>query len=534
MKAVERALTRSRDLAATANALANRAKAGATAGDLISPSASGPFEKYRTAANNKQKYAQFRGWVYSAVNAIAEEAAKQPVQIGKLAGSTRGKGKPKSSKYLQGHDRLMMAKTIQNKAAAKQIEMILDHPLAAVLEKPNPIQYRWQFVYSFVANLCMTGWGYIIGDYDEDGNPTFFSVPTSWVAPKHDKGLFSEFEIRNPDNPSAKGEVLDRDQVAFAYLPNPGNLMSAYSPTSAQSAAIKIDDNIQSCELAFFDNGIFPSVIVTMGKNPHPDGKSDGVRQRLTATQRRQVYAAIRKVSGGIANYGNPAIVDSLIERIDRLSMTQNELGWDKSETKVRSRILSIFGVHPFILGEEMAGSYAQAFVVQDRFCGKVNVFLDLLSTIMTDFAPRFTDDEDDLLVWWREATANDPSMEKGVYEGARGRNDITQNEFRAWMGLPPDEDRNESQIDKSSVGAVAGVAAQVTKGELTPEQATAILTALGLADDIAKKIAGTGPKEPVENPDQGFDEDNCDQPDEGGFRSGQAILKCVQGMISA
>ena len=200
-----------------------------------------------------------------------------------------------------------------------------------------------------------------------------------------------------------------------------------------------------------------------MGKQPHPDVPG-GIRPRLTPAQRRQVYGAIKKVMSGVSNYGNPAIVDGMIESIERLSATQNEIGWEKSEKSVRTRILSAFAVHPFILGEEMAGSYAQAYVVGERFCDRVNVFLALLSQLMTNFVPvlldkssekaanRKTEANDDLVVWWEEAQVKDPSMEKSLWEAARQRGDVSQNEFRAWMGIGPDEDGDEAAIDKTNL----------------------------------------------------------------------------------
>ena len=65
------------------------------------------------------------------------------------------------------------------------MEVLEDHPLLDVLERPNPIQYRWQFVYSFVANLNLTGRAYVVRDEGEDGRTEFYCPPTTWVKPNH-------------------------------------------------------------------------------------------------------------------------------------------------------------------------------------------------------------------------------------------------------------------------------------------------------------------------------------------------------------
>lgn len=484
--------------------------------DVFGAGSMGGFSQYsyQDQGAQQRRYSQYRGWVYSAVHALATEASKQPVLVGRMGkpktpGSTKQYLLPAGERDLPQVLRNKMPQSLRHKTADSVLQVIPNHTLVDLLERPNRIQYKMQFVYSFVANLCLTGWSYIVaGTSEETGDLEFYSLPTSWIVPDHTKGAFQQFRIVNPKNAAtgANQPPLDRSQVAFAYLPNPSDPLSALAPAMAQNLAIQIDDHIQSSQAMFFENALFPSAIVTIGKNPHPDVPG-GIRPRLTPEQRRQVYAAIKKVSAGEANYGNPAIVDGMIESIERLSASQNEIGWEKSEKSVRTRILSAFGVHPFILGEEMAGSYAQAFIVQDRFCQRVNLFLDMLSTIMTDFAPALTEKSSDgkapkppakgkLVVWWEEAKAVDQQRDQAEWDAARGRDDVSQDEIRARMGLPPDEDRNQAVINKTSIAPIAAVAAQVKKGELTPEQGSMLLIGAGLPDDLAKKIAGPGPTE--------------------------------------
>jgi phage portal protein BeeE len=496
MNALQKAHTQTRALANTAAARAQLLK---QAGVLTLSPAEGvsQLNQFQQQASNRRNYAKFRGWVYAAVNALAMEGAGQPVRVGKMKGAEA----PQAPVTTKGYWPL--------KTAGQELVIDEGHPLLNSLECPNSMQGQWQFTYSFIANLCLTGWSFVVRDEDEDGNPQFYSVPTTWVRPIHTKGPFAEFKIVNPRDPLAEVEssnvpLLTRDQVAFAQLPDPSDPLGALPPSGAQAAGIAIDEKIQESQVAFFDNGIFPSVVITMGQQPHPSG--DGMyRPRLTAEQRRQVYAAIRKVSGGIANYGNPAIVDGLIEKIDRLSATQNEMGWEKSEKTVRTRILSAFCVHPFILGEEMAGSYAQAYIVESRFYRRVNTYLAMQSGVMTQLgrkayaAKKATGAKkaEKLIVEYKPCKSVDPSMEKTTWEQARTRGDVTQNEFRAWMGLPPDEDKQEQHIEKSLAAPITAIAEKAESGAISREQALEMLKALGLPEEVAKGIAGEGPPKP-------------------------------------
>jgi hypothetical protein len=199
---------------------------------------------------------------------------------------------------------------------------------------------------------------------------------------------------------------------------------------------------------------------------------------------------------GGVANYGNPAIVDGLIESITRLSATSNEMGWDKSEEKIRTRILSAYGVHPYILGEPVSvGGYAQAAKIEERFCKRVNSFLDLIGCLMSNFVT-----EAGVYLWWEETAPHDPSIHWANARFARKNNDISQNEFRALMGLPPDEDRNESQLTEGQMKVVLEVTAQLSDGHITRDQAVACFEGMGISDDLAKRLAGDGSTVQVES----------------------------------
>ncbi len=448
---------------------------------------------------NRQRYALFRGWLYSAINALASEAAGQPVNLARLTGS-EGSSNQRSK---PGHITKTMPDDLSCKSAHSEFENIPDHPLLSVLERPNPIQRRWQFVYSFVANLNITGWSYIVGGDIGNGEIQLFTVPTTWVHPIHKPEPFSKFLIFNPDDPSApeRAKPIGRENVAFAHLPNPANPLGALAPSQAQMTAIRIDDHIQTSQERFFDNGIFPSTLITIGKNPHPEVAS-GIRPRLTSVQRRQVMAAITRDMRGVTNYGNPAILDGMVEKIERLSATQNEMGWEKSEGNVRTRILSAFGVHPYILGEPVnVGGYAQAAKIEERFCKRVNSFLGMLSAVVTNFIAPMSDDANKLFVWWDKCEPHDPQLESQNIRDARKNGDISRNEYRAFLGFPPDEtggNRNKL-FTPGDLNGIMQLQDRVSRGVITVDQVKAIYeTLFDLEPEEADRIAGDPISKPI------------------------------------
>lgn len=501
--AISNALSRSQEFRTTVTKRSYQLRnSGALDSALASLGSSNVLNDSLSRRSTREGYNTFRGWLYSAINAIASEGAGQAAHVGCLVGEDAGKRSRvfSSSKEHSDFIRSKMTKRAREKTSRTGIELIESGELVELLSRPNDIQDRWQFVYSFISNLCLTGWSYIIKDVDSEGRDEIYSVPTTWVTPKHGERPFESFTLKNPNKPASQGEELSRENVAFAHLPNPSDPLSAIAPASSQAIPVRIDNYIQTSQEAFFNNGIFPSVIVTVGKVPM-GGDGQAYRPRLSASQRRQVHGAIKKSMGSIANYGNPGIVDGLIERIDRLSATQNEMGWDKSEKTVRLRILSAFAVHPFILGEEMAGSYAQAYTVLERFCNRVNTYLDLLGVVLTNFfSQKIHGFGENNVVWWEPCEPKDPEQTRRWWQVAADKNWISQNEYRTYLGLPPDEESNQQFIDRLMAQEVARLLSSLGKGEVTEGQAFAFFRGLGLPDSLARGLSNTDGLSPEED----------------------------------
>jgi len=453
----------------------------------------GGMDAFTSRGATREQYGFNRGWVYSSGHALAIRASSQPVNVGRLANAPPSvddeRSRPFISKGMRSYLMAKMTDSVRSKAMQRDFEILEDHPMIRSLENPNHIQYRNQFVYSFVSNLNLTGWGYIVGERVSETEYRFYQIPTTWVKPN--KG-FTKFKISNPAKAGVDAETLDRSQIAFAHMPDPSDPFSALAPASTQSMAIRIDDHIQTSQDRFFHNGIFPSVIVTAGKNP------DGFRPRLSPAQRRQLHSVIHRGMADVANYGNPAIVDGFIEKIERWSATQNEMGWDKSEVAIRTRILSGLGVHPFMLGEPVnVGGYAQATEIKSIFCDRVNVFLDMLSTVMTNFGGTMAG-EDDLLIWWDKCEARDRSIESKEFQEGRKNGDVLRNEYRARLGLVPlDEVEGKKSKLLDSVGGMTGtiqVLTAIGDGKITREAGAIMLSRfLDISIEEAEQMTGVG-----------------------------------------
>ena len=444
----------------------------------LAPSGGG-FGSWQEQAQYKEGYSQFQGWLYSAIHALASQGASQPVIVAKLEGKRKEKKESERKRGIANKAYLSarMTKGARAKAVDSDYEILEDHAVKDLLERPNSFQNRWQFAYSFISNLCLTGWSFVVADVNK-GKVELYCLPTTWVKPVHDPSPFSSFEVKNPKKHAAESALLKREQVAFAYLPNPSDPLSAYAPADSQKRAVRIDDHIQTSQEAFFSNGIFPSVIITVGKQPFSDTQG---RPVLSGAQRRQLFSAISREHMRAQNYGKPMIIDGMVEKIDRHSATQNEMGWQKSEDKIRTRMLSALGVAPYVMGEAVPGSYAQSFNTKEIFYDRVNTYLDMLGSMLSNFLAGLFGDEG-LLIWWEEKQARDPSLYYNTLVKMRSSGDLSRNEIRAEMGFAPVEELEE-EVRRSalleSVGGMTGtisVLAAVGQGTINPDAAANML----------------------------------------------------------
>ena len=500
MNALQKAQARSRAMATSVETRALQLKEAGML-DLTASAVGGGFDQYKAVGANKQSYSLFKGWMYSAIHALAQKAAGQHPHVGKLLGA---KNQEKSLSLIKDYQLQKMTPGARAKSHEGEIEMVPDHPFLDIMDQPNPVQNRAQFIYSFVANLNISGTAYVIAD-QEEGRMVLYSLPTTWVIPDHTDGPFSSFKVVDPKDPlsAADAKPIPKENVGRAYFPNPSDPLGSLSPVQSQMSAIRIDENIQTSQERHFENGVFPSVIVSIGKSPLDGMPGAGMRQRLSGAQRRMINSSILKTWKGIHNSGQPIIVDGLIDDVRRFSSTQNEMGWDKSEDKIVTRILSAFAVHRFILGDVVpVGGYAQAAVIWGIFCDRVNMFLDMAGGIFTKFAN--TGESEKFIVWLEKCEPTDANIQsKNMLEG-RKNGDVTRNEYRAFLGLPPlEEEEAERSKLLDAVGGiqqVTGLLRDVGQGSISPEAGIETLSLfLQITPEQAARMVGTGPVQQTE-----------------------------------
>lgn len=484
------------------------------------------------ATRNRESYGHFRSWVYVCVDAIARRIAGQACGAGEIenAEANQERGARFAQKAGTGggliypHHR---AKTIPPPAykyigEGQQLSVFEQHRSMDLLSRPNGIQRKFEFLYMSAANLLLTGECYWVGTGPDEEDPEsrgeVWAVPTSWMTPIHDGGLFTGYKMQ------VSGQAIPQDippeMVARTYFADPSDLKSAYSPLRAILQAIRVDDYIQESQEQMFERGINPNLIVTVGRVRGEDGSLTDRRPVLSGGNRRQIIRAVREIWNQTVSTGDPAILDGLIESVHKLHNTPQEMDWPTSGEIVKKRVMQGYKVNPIVVGEVTAGNRAQAVEAEKNFCSNaVNPLVAALSETMTDFVgPMYTEPER-LVLWIEECEPIDADQELKQWTEARKNDDVTRDEFRGHiLGLPPMEERDDEAKLLNQQGGIQGISAvlkQVSLREITPEQASLTLqTTLRLDVDTADEIAGVGQElpelpPPPEPPPQDDDEDD-------------------------
>ncbi len=367
----------------------------------------------------KEQISHYRGYVYAAIKAVATRVAAQNFSMGKVAGRPTGKkivDLPKHIKHL-----------------GDNLEPMPSHPFLDCLNCPNPLLVRWSLLYSLTSSLLLTGKSFLWVTEAENGLQCW-PIPASWIEPAD--LMRGTWKLR----PFGAGEEIElpNEQICCVMLPSPGSPFDSVSPLQAVAHPVAIDEEIQHAQYRTFKNGIFPGVMVRVGRMPGFAGEK-GERPILSGGQRREVIDAIMKMYNSTTGKNAPLVVDGMIESVEKLTNTPEEMDFLGSGKAVKSRILEAFGVSPAVLGQLENSNRAAAAVAEANFCANtVNPLIELMSESLTKFCQTYYSDKR-LVCWITAASADDRELTLQAWRDAKDASFISQNEYRRFILNLPD-----------------------------------------------------------------------------------------------
>ena len=279
---------------------------------------------------------------------------------------------------------------------------------------------------------------------DADGELQIWPLPCHWVEPVDT--LRTAYRVLPDGYGFGQEFIIPAEDMVYFPLIDPSNPFWDCSPLQSQATAVAVDEAIQQSQFRAFKDGIFPGVVIKAGRLPGMAPGQPGERPVLEPEQRAELIDAIKTIAGGAWQYGQPFIVDGMIEGIEKFTMAPVEMDFLQSGQSTKSRIFQAFGVNPLIVGEIEGANRAQATVAEESFCSNtVNPLLDLMSQILTAWiGVRFAAPGERLICWFDDCRAHDPEQSLKEWQVGLQYGAASLNEYRTGiLGLPP-EDRFE------------------------------------------------------------------------------------------
>jgi len=381
---------------------ANRTRANGQVGPGVLGPAVRPAGWWRD--DHVEQLRNYQSWVYAAVNAIAQEVARQ---------------RP-----------FLFVNTGQ--ADHEQTPLPHTHPLARLLDHPNPWMTPWELWYLTVLYLELPGNCYWYAAPRPNGQPgELWIIPTPFVRVVPDPVEFVRgYEVQVPGMPT---EVFGAGEVIHLKYPNPLDVHYGLSPLQANALTIDANTELQKSRYQAFLLGQRPGMVL----------QTD---QALGDPALRRLEERVQARFGGRDNWTRPLVLEQGL-KASPWTLTPAEMDYLNSSKLSRDEIFALFRVPPPIAGivENMGLGADIWYGARVMFCeGTVQPKLDLIAQALTrDLARRFGPD---VTIAFPECSPRNQDQRRADDELDAKTGLRTFNEIRRSRGLRPYADARFDQ----------------------------------------------------------------------------------------
>lgn len=376
-------------------------------GPLFAPPYAPPAGWWRD--DPAEQLRNYRSWVYAAVNAIAQEAAR--------------------------HRPLLFTNTGQ--AEHEQSPLPHTHPLCRLLDAPNPWLTPWELWYLTIVYLELTGnaFWYVaprsVGDTRLGTPGEIWIIPTPWVRVVPDSQNFIKaYQITAPGVPT---ETFGPNEIIHLKYPNPLDPHYGLSPLQANALTVDANTELLKSRYQTFLAGPRPGVVLQ-------------TEQMLAEQTVSRLEEKLQAKFGGRDNWHRPLVLEQGL-KASPWTLTPAEMDFLNSSRMTRDEILAVFRVPPPITGiVENLGLGADIwFGARVMFCeGTIQPKLDLIGQALTrDLGRRYGPD---LLIYFPDCSPRNQDQRRKDDELDARLGLRTFNEIRKSRGLAPFADSRFDQ----------------------------------------------------------------------------------------
>lgn len=275
------------------------------AGDSFTTWAANTFGKW----NKKRLMQQYKGLVYTLVNAIAEDFAKYEPIFWKVDNRTGQK-----KQYI--------------------------HPFAKVLENPNPSLSKFDLLVATASFLELTGdafWYYAVGERSRQPKEIYLMRPDRVeVVVDGETGEVMGYKFRNDDGTKIPLEV---DEVEHIKTFNPLNQYRGLGTLEAAILYVEIENDTSTFQRNFMKNQATPSGVLTIS------GKIEKEAFNKLKTQWKEKQA-------GLANVGKTLFIREADAKFTKVGLGLDELDLKALKELSEGKLFKMFRVPKIILGD--------------------------------------------------------------------------------------------------------------------------------------------------------------------------------------
>jgi HK97 family phage portal protein len=218
-------------------------------------------------------------------------------------------------------------------------EEVENHPLRALLERPNPHMSEFEFWELVVTHLSICGRAFYWKQRSNRGQPVaLWPLRPDRVTPRHDPETLLAgwtYTLDGVDFP-----IPTEDILAF-NLPDPGDetggVIGGLGPLQVLAAEIDTDNEATGHVFSLLRNYAVPGVAVKVKGEVDEDEKEEFKRE------------FVRRYGG--SRRGEPAVIDGAEVEITPLSHTLRDLEFPDLRGVAESRICAVIGVPAILVG---------------------------------------------------------------------------------------------------------------------------------------------------------------------------------------
>lgn len=390
-----------------------------------------PFDaaavNYDEAERARRQYEAFRDTAYTAIRPIMNTGAEQPIRCGLASQRAQiVKGTDPLDRLYQkwlspielDETRAIVAPSVFQKDIGKNITPLDDHPFLKLLATPNELMTGYALKQVSFASMALTGrfvwWFDASGDPRQDvpelGSLRLWYIPRSWLR-RSESTNFNKWKIQAPG--MAGGTEVSAGDLFISTMHDPGNPLLALSPLQSQAKSVDTDDKILRAQSIAMDNSMRPNLLVIAGRLPGMGTGQGrlGPRPILTGDQRGQIIDAIKLHLQGVSKWGEPLILDGLIEDAKPFMPGPAELDLVNSSQVIKERVMQGLGVSPVVAGYTENANRAGSVIAKEIFYDLcLNPMISMVSQDMDSvLGPRFSLGGRRLRIWMETAQSSDP-----------------------------------------------------------------------------------------------------------------------------